>query len=54
MEINPFGYQLLESKKETRSLTDFSFEYKLYPKEYNTFDSLGECLLIIGKKDEKG
>jgi Tfp pilus assembly protein PilF len=25
---------------------------ELYPKGYNTFDSLGECLLLVGKKNE--
>ena len=51
--INTFGYELLKTKKENEALKIFSLNTKLYPKEYNTFDSYGECLLLLGKK-EKG
>lgn len=51
-EINTFGYELINSKKENEALQIFILNTKLYPKGYNTFDSLGECLLLLGKKDE--
>lgn len=51
-EINTFGYELINSKKENDALQIFILNTKLYPKAYNTFDSLGECLLLLGKKDE--
>lgn len=51
-ELNGFGYELLNSKKENEALEIFTLNTKLYPNEFNTFDSLGECLLILGKKEE--
>lgn len=52
-ELNSFGYELLNSKKEKDALEIFILNTKLYPKAFNTFDSLGEVLLLLGKK-EKG
>lgn len=52
-ELNSFGYKLLNSKKENDALEIFTLNTKLYPKAFNTFDSLGECLLLLDKK-EKG
>lgn len=51
-ELNSFGYELLNSKKENDALKIFILNTKLYPKAFNTFDSLGECLLLLGKKEE--
>ncbi|KIA88094.1 tetratricopeptide repeat protein [Kaistella jeonii] len=51
-EINSLGYQLLSDKKEDDALQIFTLNTKLYPNAYNTFDSLGECLLLLGKKEE--
>lgn len=51
-EINSLGYQLLSDKKEEDALQIFTLNTKLYPNAYNTFDSLGECLLLLGKKEE--
>ena len=51
-ELNILGYELLNSKKQNEALQIFTLNTKLYPKGYNTFDSLGECLLLLGKKDE--
>jgi len=51
-EINNFGYMLMKSKKLTDALTIFSLNTKLYPKGFNTYDSLGECLLLLDKKEE--
>jgi tetratricopeptide (TPR) repeat protein len=51
-ELNSFGYELLNSKKEKEALEIFTLNTKLYPKGFNAFDSLGECLLLVGKKNE--
>jgi len=51
-EINRFGYDLRKAKKENEALEIFTLNTELYPKGYNTFDSLGECLLLVGKKNE--
>ncbi|MHC8950449.1 tetratricopeptide repeat protein [Sphingobacterium hungaricum] len=51
-DINNFGYQLMNNKKLEEALKIFKLNTELYPKGYNTFDSYGECLLILGKKDE--
>lgn len=51
-ELNSFGYELMNGKKENEALEIFTLSAFLYPNEFNTFDSLGECLLLLGKKDE--
>ena len=50
--INSFAYELLNSKKENDALEVFTLNTRLYPGGYNTFDSLGECLLRLGKRKE--
>jgi len=50
--INSFAYELLSGKKESDALQVFVLNTKLYPNEFNTFDSLGECLMLLGKKKE--
>ena len=50
--INEFGYELLTLKKQNEALIIFTLNTVLYPKNYNTFDSLGECLLLLNKKEE--
>lgn len=51
-EINTFGYELINSNKKEEALSVFIINTKLYPKGFNTFDSLGECLLLLNKKNE--
>lgn len=51
-EINSFGYMLMKSKKLNDALTIFSLNTKLYPTGFNTYDSLGECLFLLNKKEE--
>ena len=51
-EINSFAYELLNSGKKNDALEVFLLNTELYPEEFNTFDSLGECLLLLGKKEE--
>jgi tetratricopeptide (TPR) repeat protein len=50
--INAFGYELLNSNKNTEALKIFNLNVKLYPKDSNVYDSLGECLLQLNKKEE--
>ena len=50
-EINSFGYILMKSKKLNDALTIFSLNTKFYPTGFNTYDSLGECLFLLNKKD---
>jgi tetratricopeptide (TPR) repeat protein len=50
--LNSFAYELLNAKKENEALEIFTLNTKLYPSGYNTFDSLGECLLLLGKERE--
>lgn len=51
-ELNSFGYQLMGTKKENEALEIFTLNTQWYPNESNTFDSLGECLLLLGKREE--
>ena len=51
-EIIRFAYELLNSGKKNDALEVFTLNTALYPEEFNTFDSLGECLLLLGKKAE--
>ena len=51
-EINTFGYALVAEKKLNDALEIFILNTKIYPNNANAFDSLGECLLLIGRKEE--
>lgn len=48
--INSFGYNLMQQGENVDALKIFKFNTELYPEEYNTYDSYGECLLAIGDK----
>ena len=51
-ELNSFGYELIKEKKVNDALEIFTLNTKLHPNGFNTFDSLGECLMLLGKKDK--
>lgn len=51
-EINEFGYKLMVEEKNEDALKIFILNTELYPKGSNTYDSLGECLLKLGKKEK--
>jgi len=51
--INSFGYNILGQGRNEEALEIFKLNTKLYPNAFNTWDSYGECLLILGEK-EKG
>ena len=50
--INSFGYNLLGQSKNKEALKIFKLNTELYPDRFNTWDSYGECLLILGEKEE--
>ncbi|MBC7913710.1 MAG: tetratricopeptide repeat protein [Pyrinomonadaceae bacterium] len=49
--INSFGYGLLNSGRKDDALKIFTLNTELYPYGFNTWDSLGECLLKLNKKE---
>jgi len=51
--INSLGYALIRKERNEEALRIFELNIDLYPNKYNTYDSYGECLLILGFK-EKG
>lgn len=48
--INDAGYSLIAAKKINEAIEVFKLNVKLYPKSWNTFDSLGEAYAIAGNK----
>jgi tetratricopeptide (TPR) repeat protein len=50
--INGFGYNLMGEDKYGDALKIFTLNTELYPNAYNTWDSLGECLLALRKKED--
>jgi len=50
--LNSWGYDLLQNGKLTDALAVFRLNTELYPSSYNTWDSLGECLLKMGLIDD--
>jgi tetratricopeptide (TPR) repeat protein len=51
-EINSIGYSLKGQKRMQEALAVFKLNTEFYPGGYNTWDSLGECLLETGKEKE--
>jgi len=51
-EMNQAGYQLLQSNKVREAAVMFKLNVDAYPKSFNTYDSYGEALLVLGKKEE--
>ncbi len=50
--INMFGYSLKNEGKNEEALMIFKLNTELYPKGSNTYDSYGECLLLLGQKEK--
>lgn len=50
LEVNAFGYQLLNQGKTDQAIVIFRKNVKDYPRSWNTYDSLGEAL---GKKGDR-
>ena len=49
--INTQGYLLLDQKKIDEAILLFTLNTQLYPKAWNTWDSLAEAYMIKGEKD---
>jgi tetratricopeptide (TPR) repeat protein len=49
--INNFGYNLLGQGQKKEALKIFKLNTELYPNGFNTWDSYGECLLMLGNKE---
>ncbi len=47
--INEFGYMLMGQNRDEEALKVFELNTRLYPQGFNTFDSLGECLVKLGQ-----
>jgi len=50
--INSFAYDLMGKGKTKVALKIFKLNTELYPNGFNTYDSYGECLLLLGEKKE--
>ncbi len=51
-EINNLGYEFVRENKDSEALKIFELNTKFYPDAWNTFDSLGEQQLKLGRKKE--
>ena len=49
-ELNQYGYQLLNSGQHDKAIEVFTINTKRYPKDPNTWDSLGEAYFAKGDK----
>ena len=49
--INGFCYQLMNQGKKEEALELLKLNTELYPNGFNAFDSYGECLLLLGDKE---
>jgi tetratricopeptide (TPR) repeat protein len=49
--INDFGYHLIRDYKYEEALIVFLINVEFYPNTYNTYDSLGECYLLMNEKE---
>ncbi|WP_109851913.1 tetratricopeptide repeat protein [Aquimarina sp. AU58] len=50
--INNYGYELMKKDKNKEALALFKLNVELYPNAFNTYDSLGECLLKLDETEE--
>lgn len=52
LSLNSYGYELMAQHKQDLALAVFKLNVEFYPKSANVYDSLGECLLNMGKEKE--
>ncbi|HEX4900494.1 MAG TPA: serine hydrolase [Pyrinomonadaceae bacterium] len=50
-ELNRLGYQLMGTGKRDEAIEIFKLNVDLYPKAFNTYDSLGEAYMAAGNKE---
>lgn len=51
-EMNMAGYELLQANKAKEAASVFLLNVEAYPKSSNAYDSYGEALLALGKREE--
>ena len=51
-ELNLFGYQLLQNGNAQDAATVFELNVEAYPQSANTYDSLSDAYLALGKREE--
>ncbi|MCK4549092.1 MAG: hypothetical protein KAU49_02945, partial [Candidatus Krumholzibacteria bacterium] len=51
-EFNTLGYVFLFNKHVDESILVFKTNVKMYPESWNTYDSMGEALLVAGKLEK--
>lgn len=49
---NPNPYRFAEERKYQQALETFKLNTELFPDSWNVYDSYGEILLLLGRKDE--
>ncbi len=50
--VNQLGYRLLQGGQAERAQGIFAWNAKTYPQSANVYDSLGECLENLGKRED--
>lgn len=51
-EVNLSGYKLLQDENVEAAAAVFKLNTETYPNSFNAYDSYGEALLLLGKKEE--
>ena len=51
-EVNAVGYVLMRSERLEQACSIFELNTRVFPDAYNTWDSLGEALMTLGRNDE--
>lgn len=51
-DLNNWGYTLMNRGELASALSIFKLNTQLFPESFNTYDSYGEALLKVGKKEE--
>ncbi|MFT5338157.1 MAG: tetratricopeptide (TPR) repeat protein [Sphingobacteriales bacterium] len=50
--INRLAYNILGKGQEIEALSLFQLNTELFPDGFNTWDSYGECLMLLGQKED--
>jgi CubicO group peptidase (beta-lactamase class C family)/Flp pilus assembly protein TadD len=51
-EVNGIGYALLQTERPDEAIRVFEFNTRVFPDAFNTWDSLGEVCMELGRKEE--
>ncbi len=51
-EMNLSGYQLLQAGKTKEAASVFKLNVEAFPNSFNTYDSYGEALMLLGNKNQ--